>query len=370
MRGVVLEGPPEESAGSSGAAAEGAGALVVDDLEVRGPGPGEVAVEIRAAGLCHSDLSVIDGTIPFPRPVVLGHEGAGVVEAVGEGVRHVAPGDHVALSTVANCGACAACASGRPTMCRRSIGRPTRPFARGGHQLYNFASTSAFAGHTVVGAVQAVRIPRDVPFPSAALLGCSVLTGVGAVLNRARVGQGESVVVIGAGGVGLNVLQGARIAGAGQVIAVDANPEKEALAARFGATAFVDASSADDLVAAVGELLPAGADHVFECVGRTELVSTAVDVLGRGGQAVLLGLPAVDARASFAPASLFLDKSVLGCRYGSSRPQRDLALYADLYVQGRLLLDELVSTVRPVEEFAKAAEEARTGQVARAVLTF
>ena len=349
MRGVVFDGVRAD---------------VVDDLEIRDPGPGEVLVDIAAAGLCHSDLSVIDGTIPFPVPVVLGHEGAGVVEAVGAGVTHVAPGDHVALSTLANCGACADCDRGRPTMCRKAIGRPTRPFSRGGTPLHQFAANSSFAERTVVKAVQAVPIPDTIPLTSAALMGCGVLTGVGAVLNRARVGQGDTVVVIGTGGIGLNVLQGARIAGASRIVAVDANPDKEAVARQFGATDFLTSAGG------VRDVLPTGADHVFECVGRVELVRQAVDLLDRHGQAVLLGMPAADAEASFVVASLFLDKSILGCRYGSSRPQRDIRLYADLYQEGRLLLDELVTETYPVEDFAKAVEDARQGRVARGVLVF
>ncbi|NGO69128.1 alcohol dehydrogenase catalytic domain-containing protein [Streptomyces boncukensis] len=353
-----------------GVICEGEGARVVDDLEVRAPGPGEVLVGLRAAGMCHSDLSVLDGTIPFPRPVVLGHEGAGVVEEVGEGVRHVAPGDHVALSTIANCAACAACARGRPTMCRAAIGRPRRPFSRADGTLHNFAAVSAFAERTVVQAVQVVRIPDGIPFTSAALIGCGVLTGVGAVLNRARVERGDSVVVIGAGGVGLNVLQGARIAGAAHIVAVDANPDKEGVARQFGATRFVDASAVPDTVAAVRDALPDGADHTFECVGRTALVRQAIDLLGPHGQAVLLGVPPAAAEASFQVSSLYLDKAVLGCRYGSARPQRDIALYADLYTRGQLLLDELVTAVYPVADFDKAAEDTRGGRVARGVLTF
>ncbi|MDQ0684502.1 Zn-dependent alcohol dehydrogenase [Streptomyces achromogenes] len=349
MRGVVFDGKRVE---------------VVDDLEVRDPGAGEVLVAVSAAGLCHSDLSVVDGTIPFPAPVVLGHEGAGVVAAVGPGVAHVVPGDHVALSTLANCGACAECDRGRPTMCRRAIGRPGKPFTRAGRPLFQFASNSAFAERTVVKAVQAVPIPKDVPLTSAALIGCGVLTGVGAVLNRARVGYGESVVVIGTGGIGLNVVQGARIAGASRIVAVDANPAKEAVARQFGATDFL--TSAD----AVREVLPTGADHVFECVGRVELIRQAVDLLDRHGQAVLLGVPPATAEASFLVSSMYLDKSILGCRYGSSRPQRDVALYAELYREGRLLLDELVTRTYPVEDFEKAAADAEEGRVARGVLTF
>ncbi|MEV7190946.1 alcohol dehydrogenase catalytic domain-containing protein [Streptomyces sp. NPDC093510] len=349
MRGVVFDGTRAE---------------VVDDLEIRDPGPGEVLVAVAAAGLCHSDLSVIDGTIPFPSPVVLGHEGAGVVEAVGAGVAHVAPGDHVALSTIANCGACGECHRGRPTMCRKAIGMPDRPFSRGGERVYQFAATSAFAERTVVKAVQAVKIADDIPLTSAALIGCAVVTGVGAALNRAAVGRGDTVVVIGVGGIGLNVVQGARIAGAATIVAVDANPEKEGVARRFGATHFLRSTEG------VRGVLPDGADHAFECVGRVELVREAVDLLDRHGQAVLLGMPGAAAEASFVVASMFLDKSILGCRYGSSQPQRDFALYAELYRGGRLLLDELVTATYPVEDFDKAVGDAGAGRVARGVLTF
>lgn len=349
MRGVVFDGRKVD---------------VVDDLEIRDPGPGEVLVAVAAAGLCHSDLSVIDGTIPFPVPVVLGHEGAGVVEAVGAGVTHVAAGDHVALSTIASCGACAECNRGRPTMCRKAIGMPDRPFSRGGEPLYQFAANSAFAERTLVKAVQAVKIPESIPLTSAALIGCGVVTGVGAALNRAKVDRGDSVVVIGTGGIGLNVLQGARIAGATKIVAVDSNLGKEAVARQFGATHFLES------VEGVKSILPNGADHAFECVGRVELIRAAIDLLDRHGQAVLLGVPAATAEASFTVSSLFLDKSILGCRYGSARPQRDFALYAELYGEGRLLLDELVTATYPVEDFAKAAGDAEAGRVARGVLTF
>lgn len=351
MRGVVYDGKQVQ---------------VVHDLEVRDPGPGDVLVRVVAAGLCHSDLAVIDGTIPFPAPVVLGHEGAGVVEAVGPGVTHVAPGDHVALSTLANCGACADCDRGRPTMCRKAIGMPKQPFSRSGtgQPLYQFASNSSFAERTVVKAVQAVKIPEDIPLTSAALMGCGVLTGVGAVLNRAKVDRGETVVVIGTGGIGLNVLQGARIAGALTIVAVDTNPAKEETARRFGATHFLNSTES------VRDILPTGADHVFECVGHVGLVRQAIDLLDRHGQAILLGMTAPTAEATFPPAAMFLDKSILGCRYGSSRPQKDIALYADLYREGRLLLDELVTATYPVEEFARATEDAEQGKVARGVLTF
>jgi S-(hydroxymethyl)glutathione dehydrogenase/alcohol dehydrogenase len=338
--------------------------LKLADVDVGAPGPGEIRIRHEACGLNYIDVYHRNGSYPLPLPARLGMEGAGVVEAVGEGVTHVGPGDHVALSTLANCGACADCDRGRPTMCRKAIGRPQRPFSRGGERVFQFASNSAFAERTVVKAVQAVRIPKGIPLPSAALIGCGVLTGVGAVLNRARVDRGESVLVIGTGGIGLNVIQGARIAGASRIVAVDANPAKEAMARQFGATDFL--TSADG----AREVLPTGADHAFECVGRVELIRQAIDLLDRHGQAVLLGVPPAGAEASFLVSSLYLDKSILGCRYGSSRPQRDIPLYAELYRQGRLLLDELVTETYPIEDFEKAVGDAEAGRVARGVLTF
>ena len=191
----------------------GEGVEVTDALEVRGPGPNEVQVRMQAAGVCHSDLSVIDGTIPFPAPAVLGHEGAGIVEAVGDAVRSVKPGDHVVIATLASCGACRACGTGHPTWCKSSLGNISTPFTFKGEPASNFAAASVFSEVTIVSEVQAVRIPKDIPLSSACLIGCGVLTGVGAVLNRAKVRPGDTAAVFGVGGVGLNVIQGLRIAG-------------------------------------------------------------------------------------------------------------------------------------------------------------
>src|SRR5438874_11789196 len=203
---------------------------VTDAIELRDPRPDEVVVRIGAAGLCHSDVSVIDGTIPFPPPVVLGHEGAGVVEEVGAAVTTLEPGDHVVLSTLSNCGMCPACESGHPTMCAKSIGKLTKPFTVNGEKAFSFANVSAFVERTVVLERQAVKIPDDVPLESAALVGCAVMTGVGAVLNRAKVSYGQSVAVFGMGGIGLNVIQASVLAGATEVVAIDMLPAKEAVA--------------------------------------------------------------------------------------------------------------------------------------------
>jgi Zn-dependent alcohol dehydrogenase len=350
MRGVVFDGNDYQ---------------VVDDLTVRDPGPGEVSVRIGAAGLCHSDLSVITGTIPFPTPVVLGHEGAGVVEAVGDLVTNVKEGDHVVLSTLGNCGACQHCDSGRPTMCRSTFGGRPQPFTWRGEPAYAFANASVFAERTVVKANQAVPIPKDVPMAAASLVGCGVLTGVGAVLQRARVPAGARVLVIGVGGIGLNVIQGAVLAGASRIIAVDTNARKRDIALQFGATDFVESTDA------VRELSKTGVDFAFECVGHVALIRAAIELLDWGGTCVMLGVPESSAEVSFNVAAMYLDKSVLGCRYGSSQPQRDVRRYVDLYRQGRLKLDELVSASYPLEDMKSAVHDLEAGELAaRGVLTF
>jgi S-(hydroxymethyl)glutathione dehydrogenase/alcohol dehydrogenase len=225
-----------------------------------------------------------------------------------------------------------------------------------------------FVERTVVTANQVVRIGADVPMESASLLGCAVLTGVGAALNRARVARGDTTIVIGVGGVGLNVVQGCRLAGASRIVAVDVNPAREELARRFGATDFVDAAPGD-LVTAVRAVLPSGADHVFECVGRTALIRAAIDLLDWHGQCVMVGVPAATEEVSFPVAQMYLDRSILGLRYGSSRPQADIPFYLDLYRRGELLLDELVTRTYPLEDIRVVAEDMARGRIARGVLT-
>jgi S-(hydroxymethyl)glutathione dehydrogenase/alcohol dehydrogenase len=335
---------------------------VRDDVEVRDPEPHEVLVKIVNAGLCHSDVSVIDGTIPFPTPVVLGHEGAGIVEQVGAAVTQVKEGDHVVLTTLGNCGQCAACDRGQPTHCRQTMGRLPRPFTVGGERAFQFANTGVFAERTVVNQTQAVVIDADVPLASACLIGCGVVTGVGAVLNRAKVRTGQTVAVIGVGGIGLNVVQGAVIAGAGRIVAVDTNPDKESIARQFGATDFVDS------VDAVKELMPNGVDYAFECVGHPALIRAAIDLLDWGGSAVLLGVPKLGTEASFVVNTLYNDKSILGCRYGATRPHHDIPMLVGLYKAGRLKLDELVTQTYPLEDVGLALDDLHHGKLARGVL--
>jgi Zn-dependent alcohol dehydrogenase len=343
------------------------GLEVVDDLELRELRPGEVRVGIQAAGVCHSDVSVIDGTIPFPTPVVLGHEGAGIVTEVGPGVAEVHEGDHVVISTLSNCGACAACESGRPTHCRQSMGKMSAPFRQAERKVLQFANIGAFSDETIVQARQAVPISKDVPWEVASLLGCGVITGVGAVFNRARVAHGQSVLVIGVGGIGLNVIQGALLADALPIIAVDTNPKKEPLARQFGATHFIDASQSntDD---AVREICPNGVDVAFECVGHQALIRQAIDLLDWGGTCVILGVPKFGTEASFQVSTLYNDKTIMGCRYGAGRPHKDIPLFVDLYLAGRLKLDDLVTRTYDLADIGQTIDDMHHGELARGVL--
>lgn len=343
---------------------------VRDDVELRALEPHEVLVRLESAGLCHSDLSVIDGTIPFPTPAVLGHEGAGVVEEVGSSTRKVKPGDHVVLTTIASCGQCEACSRGAPTSCRDTFGRMRKAFTVGGKPAYQFANAAVFAERTIVAESQAVVIDRRVPFEAACLIGCAVVTGAGAVLNRAHVRPGQSVVVIGAGGIGLAVVQAARLAAAGRIVVVDTNPAKRDVALAFGATDFVDASEATDMVAAVKAMgLDRGVDHTFECVGHPALVRQAIELLDWGGTCTLLGVPRLGSEASFVISSLYNDKAILGCRYGSTRPHHDIPLIVGLYLDGRFKLDEMVSRTYPLAQVGEAIADLRAGRLNRGVLT-
>ncbi len=357
-------------------------AELVDGLDVRAPGPTEVKVQIVAAGLCHSDLSVIDGTIPWPAPAVLGHEGAGIVAEVGEAVTNVKPGDHVVLHTLAYCGTCRYCITGKPYYCRSSMGNRTQPFTLNGEPAWNFAAASFFTEYSVVDGKQCVKIPDDVPLESAALVGCGVLTGAGAVWNRAKLERGQTAVVFGVGGVGLNAIQAARIAGASRVIAVDTIPEKELWAREFGASDFVLAGPGVDTVAAVRGLLPfsddavtgpfeaGGADWVFDCVGAPATIRQGVDMLDWGGTVVIVGVPAPTAEFTARVTHMtHVERGVIGCRAGSHRPHHDVALIIDMYRRGVFKLDELVTAKYPIEEWQTAVHDLHEGKLARGVLT-
>ena len=362
MRAVVLHHPGR--------------AVGVEEVELDPPKAHEVLVRVAAAGVCHSDLLLADGELGEGRwPMVLGHEGAGVVEAVGDGVDHVVPGDHVAFCFVPACRSCRACRSGRPNLCEPArengfagtLMDGTSRLHANGSPLQHALMTACFAEQAVVAAAGAVRIPSELPLWHAALLGCGVVTGIGAVRNAARVAGGESVCVIGCGGVGLQVIAGARLAGAAPIVAVDRNPEKLELARSLGATDTVDAS-AGDAVAAVHSLTDGGAQHAFEVVGRPETIRLAWDVIRSGGQVVVVGLVPHGVDVSVPGIELLSDKTLRGTYYGSGDAAVDLPELAALALAGGLDLGGVVTHTTDLDGVEEALDRLRRGEGARTVV--
>ncbi|HEX9517790.1 MAG TPA: Zn-dependent alcohol dehydrogenase [Streptosporangiaceae bacterium] len=363
MRAVVFTSPSEP--------------VMVREVDLAPPGPGEVSVAIAAAGVCHSDLHVRRGDWRVPAPLVMGHEGAGIVKEVGPGVSGLTEGDHVVLSWIAPCGKCRFCLAGHPARCKiaATVVGPggvlmdgTSRLRLDGQRIRHYLGVSSFAEQAVVPASGAIRIRDDAPLDVVALVGCAVATGVGAVTNTAAVEQGATVAVIGCGGVGLSVVQGARLAGASRIVAVDLRPEKTALARRLGATDEVDPAAAD-AVAAVQDLLPDGVDYAFDAIGLTSTISQAIAMLGLGGAAVLVGLPPDGATVSFEPLVLAeSDQRILGSNYGSVRPSVDIPALVDLFMDGDLLLNELISLRAPLESASAALDELEAGRALRTLL--
>jgi S-(hydroxymethyl)glutathione dehydrogenase/alcohol dehydrogenase len=342
--------------------------LIIEEVQLGRPGPGQVLVKTAASGVCHSDLHFIDGKWPIGLPVVLGHEAAGVVEQIGEDVTYVAPGDHVVLLFVPFCGSCRDCMTGRPYLCTE--GRAQQSTLRIGDQdVAAFASMSSFAEYMLVPAGGVVKIRSDVPLDRAALVGCGVMTGVGAAINTAKVQPGTTCAVIGTGGVGLNVIQGCALAGAERIIAVDVHSNKLKMAREFGATHFVDASK-ENAVARVHELTGGGSDYAFEVIGLPETITQAFDMVRRGGEAVVVGMAPLGSTATISAPAFLMEKVLRGCCYGSARPRYDMPRLIDLYMAGKLKLDELVSRTYPLEGINDAFEAMKNGEVARSVIVF
>ncbi|MEW2634019.1 Zn-dependent alcohol dehydrogenase [Streptomyces sp. NPDC048389] len=346
--------------------------LEIAEISLPEPGPGQVRVRLAAAGVCHSDLSLSNGTMRVPVPAVLGHEGAGTVVSVGDGVTHVAPGDKVVLNWAPSCGSCHACGIGEVWLCADALTGAGRVHAAAadGTDLHPGLNVAAFADETVVAANCVLPVPDGVPLTDAALLGCAVLTGYGAVHNAARVREGESVVVFGAGGVGLATLQSARIAGAGPVIAVDVSPEKEELARRAGATEYVVASdtTAREIRALTGKR---GADVAVECVGRAATIRAAWDSTRRGGRTVVVGIGGKDQQVTFHALELFhWGRTLSGCVYGNSDPAADLPVLADHIRAGRLDVSALVTERIALEGIPAAFENMLAGKGGRALVVF
>ena len=348
-----------------------------DDITVAGPGPGEVAIDMVASGVCHSDLSVLNGTIPLPTPIVLGHEGAGIVTAIGEGVTRVAPGDHVVLSFVPNCGECYTCKRGQGYLCEKAgmqalggLLDGTTRLTLDGAPLHQMACLGTFGQQAVVPEISAVKIPDDVPLDVAALIGCGVLTGVGAALNTATIQPGDTVAVVGCGGVGLNVIQGARIAGAGKIIAIDMFDAKLEMAKQFGATHTVNAGERDAGGAVMALNDGRGADTAFEVIGLKPTIEATINMVRPGGEAILVGVPRLDVMLELNAAFtfLYLNKTIKGCWYGSVNVNEDVPKLLDLWRKGELKLEELISQEISVDQVNEAFEAMQKGEVARSVI--
>ncbi|MFF1423134.1 Zn-dependent alcohol dehydrogenase [Streptomyces sp. NPDC058280] len=346
--------------------------LEITGIELPEPGPGRVRVRLAAAGVCHSDLSLSNGTMRVPVPAVLGHEGAGTVVSVGEGVTHVAPGDGVVLNWAPSCGSCHPCSIGEVWLCADALVGAAGIHARtaDGTELHPGLNVGAFAEETVVAANCVLPLPDGIPLTDAALLGCAVLTGYGAVHHSARVRAGESVVVLGVGGVGLAVLQSARIAGASTVIAVDVSPEKEALARAAGATEYLVASgtTAKEVRGLTGGR---GADVAVECVGRAATIRTAWDATRRGGRTTVVGIGGKDQQVTFNALELFhWGRTLSGCVYGNSDPAKDLPVLAEHIRAGRFDLGAMVTERIGLDGIPAAFENMLAGRGGRALVVF
>jgi S-(hydroxymethyl)glutathione dehydrogenase/alcohol dehydrogenase len=344
--------------------------LVIHDLQLGELEQGEVLIKTSASGICHSDLHFIEGLWPSPLPLVLGHESAGVVEQVGPGVTNVKPGDRVVLSFIASCGRCERCVQGRPVLCTntRAMGRPGR-LKMGETNVAQMSGMGAFAEYQIVSANACIPVPDDVPMEVACLIGCSVMTGVGAVTNTARIEAGSTVAVIGCGGVGLNVIQGAALAGASRIIAVDISEAKLAAARDFGATDIVDASEGDP-VQKVVQMTRGGVDYAFEAIGLTKTTEQAFNMARRGGKAVVVGMLPMASQITLPGAAFLGEKGIIGSYYGSTRQLYDMPWVMQLYRQKRLKIEELITRRYKLEQINEGFAALKNGEVNRSVIIF
>jgi S-(hydroxymethyl)glutathione dehydrogenase / alcohol dehydrogenase len=339
----------------------------------------DVLVRIRAAGLCHTDLEVIDGSLRYPMPIVLGHEAAGIVEQVGPAARGVKAGDHVVLSWNPHCGQCFYCDRDAPILCEEYLGKgpkavsfdgEARAALADGRDVQQLMFLGSFGEYCIVSDQQAIPVPKEIPFDRACLIGCGVMTGVGAALNLGAIAHGDSVMVIGCGAVGLAAVQGARLAGAGTIIAVDLDPAKLTLAAKMGATHGVDARTEDAIAAAKHETGGRGVDVVIEAAGSASAFRVTTEAVRPGGQVIWLGKIDIAKDVSFRWGSLMQEKRIRRVSYGNARPRRDFPLLARTYLDGELLLDELISRRIKLEEINEGFAALKRGETIRSVIMF
>jgi S-(hydroxymethyl)glutathione dehydrogenase / alcohol dehydrogenase len=348
------------------------------EVDLTSPRRSEVLVKIAACGVCASDLHVVDGDLPEPLPLVLGHEASGVVIEVGPEVESLAPGDHVVLALVPFCGTCGECRRGRPNFCEigsrmaasGTLADGTSRLSLNGTTLHHFNSVSSFAGYAVVPESVAVKIRGDVPLEAVALIGCSVLTGCGAVINTAGVEEGATVAVWGCGGVGSNVVQGARLAGAVQIVAVDVRQEKLELARTLGATDVIQAAPGVDVVAAVRDVTAGGPDYAFEAIGNEATIQQAWQAAGPRGTVVVVGIMPKGSTLTIDPWQFFSEKTLKGSFLGSANVRTDIPRLVDLYAAGDLQLEPLVSRRIPLSGLPDAFDRLRAGEGLRQLVVF
>lgn len=347
--------------------------LVIEEVKVEGPKKGEVLIKTAAAGVCHSDLFVMNKSCPMPMPIILGHEGAGTVVDVGKGVGALKPGDRVVLTWLPACRSCRYCITGRPILCdnidytlQGTMPDGTTRFKKGKKNIYHYLAVSSFSQYTIVPEAGAIPVPPEMPLDKAALVGCSVLTGIGAVLNTARITIGDSIAVIGAGGVGLNIIQGARLAGAQKIVAIDIHTEKLKKASLFGATHCVDSGKVDPMFALLELTGGRGVDYAFEAVGHENTLRLGYSIIRKGGKLIIIGvlptgqeirLPLYDISTS--------EKTIIGSRYGSARPHLDIPMVIELYLSGKIMLDELLSKTYTLDKTNQVFEDMLEGRIAR-----
>jgi len=355
--------------------------LEVETVELTGPKAGEVLVEIKATGVCHTDAYTLSGKDPEGLfPSILGHEGAGVVVETGAGVTTLKPGDHVIPLYIPECRACLACLSGKTNLCtaiRQTQGRGVMPdgtsrFSLNGKPVLHYMGTSTVANFTVVPEIALAKVRDDAPFDKICYIGCGVTTGIGAVLNTAKVQAGDRVVVFGIGGIGLNVIQGARLVGAGMIVAIDLNPRRETIARKFGATHFVNPAEVKaELVPYLIELTRGGADFAFECVGNVQLMRQALECCQRGwGTCVIIGVAGAGEEISTRPFQLVTGRTWKGTAFGGARGRRDVPRIVDWYMDGRINIDDLITHTMPLEKINDAFTLMHEGKSIRSVVTF
>ncbi len=355
--------------------------LVIDTVQLEGPRAGEVLVEIKATGVCHTDAFTLSGNDPEGLfPAILGHEGAGVVVEVGPDVKSVQPGDHVIPLYTPECRNCAYCLSGKTNLCqaiRATQGRGVMPdgtsrFSVGGKLVHHYMGTSTFAQYTVLPEISVAKIRKDAPFDKVCYIGCGVTTGIGAVIKTAKVEPGANVVVFGLGGIGLNVIQGARMVGANMIIGVDLNPKKRVLAEKLGMTHFVNPQEVEgDLVAHLVELTQGGADYSFECIGNVKVMRQALECCHKGwGVSTIIGVAGAGQEISTRPFQLVTGRVWKGSAFGGARGRTDVPQIVDWYMDGKINIDDLITAVMPVERINEAFDLMHSGEGIRSVVTF